>query len=46
MNGKKAKSLRRKAYNLFMTMKEDIKKRVSLRKVYKHLKKEYKKRIN
>lgn len=44
MNGKQAKALRRKAFNLYLTFKEDVKKRVSLRKVYKHLKKEFKKK--
>ena len=39
MNQKKAKGLRRKAFNLWST---DFKKRVSLRKVYQMLKKEHK----
>jgi len=42
MNGRKAKSLRRKAHNLFATMREDLKKKTSERYIYRWLKKEYK----
>lgn len=44
MNEKKAKMLRRKAHNLWVTFKDDVKKRVSKKRVYQHLKKEYKKK--
>jgi len=43
MNQKKAKGLRRKAFNLWSTAKDDIKKRISARRMYQLLKKEYKK---
>jgi hypothetical protein len=42
MNNKKAKGLKRKAHNLWITFKPDVKKRVTLRRVYQMLKKEYK----
>lgn len=43
MNGKKAKKLRRKAHNLWVTAKPEAQKRISKRRVYQMLKKEYKK---
>ncbi len=42
MNQKKAKALRRKAFNLWHTAIDKKKSRTSVRKIYQHLKKEYK----
>ena len=44
MNEKKARMLRRKAHNLWISFKDDVKKRVTKKKVYKLLKEEYKKK--
>jgi len=44
MNEKKSKELRRKAHNQWLKYKEDIKKVLTVKMVYRHLKKELKKK--
>ena len=44
MNQKKVKELRRKAFNIYTTARDEKKKRLSVKKIYQFLKKEYKKK--
>lgn len=46
MNQKKAKELRRKAFNIYITARDEKKKRISVRKIYQFLKKQYKEKLN